>query len=64
LSRPSSAARQPKSTDYTRVHVFISPPSRLKLIERAARQLNLSRSNFIVMAAYEAAQRELAKDKG
>lgn len=59
--RPPTGARQPKDTERKpRVHIAISA-AWLATIEKAARKRNLGRSNFIVTAAYEAAQRELSK---
>ena len=59
---PETGARQPKGDkEHTaRVHIAL-PRDWLNLIERAARQLGLGRSNFIVQAAHEKAGRDLKR---
>jgi hypothetical protein len=48
-------SRIPKSPDTVRCHVQM-PPEWLRLIDRAARTSNMSRSSYIARAAYNAAK--------
>lgn len=54
------SSRQPKGNATERVPVMMSKKWK-SVIERAARKLNLSRSNYMAKIAYDTAVRELAK---
>jgi uncharacterized protein (DUF1778 family) len=56
------AARMPKNKNTVRAHVQM-PPAWKRLIDRAARELNMSRSNFIANAAKTAAEAALVQAK-
>lgn len=61
---PETGKRQKKDeAPKARVHVVIARKW-LAVIERAARQLNLGRSNFIAVAALDAAEKQLEKKNG
>jgi len=53
------AARMPKNKNTVRAHVQM-PPAWRTMIDRAARKLNMSRSNFIANASRAAAESALA----
>lgn len=57
------SARQPKTADAKRVHIHVPLKPQLKAIDAAAKKLNLSRSHYIVTAAYATAQADLARIK-
>jgi len=60
---PETGARQAKSIGpMDRVHIAV-PRKWLKAIEKAARQKNQGRSNFIANAAWVMAQNELDRDE-
>lgn len=59
---PETGDRQSQVGEKTRLHIVL-PKKWMRLIERAARQQNIGRSNFIARAAHQAAADMLAKDE-
>ncbi len=54
------SARQPRRNDKTRIHIHVED-RKLKVIDRAAEALGLSRAYYIGTVAFAAAEAEMAQ---
>lgn len=54
------SARQPRRNDKTRIHIHVED-KKLKVIDKAAEALGLSRAYYIGTVAFAAAESELAQ---
>lgn len=54
------SARQPRREDKTRIHIHVAS-KKLKVIDKAAEKLGLSRAYYIGTVAYAAAEVEMAQ---
>lgn len=54
------STRQSRDTEKTRIHVLVEN-KRLKTIDRAAKKMQMARSNYVASAAYEIAEDDLER---